>query len=237
MSLNGGGFALFRLCGSFLGCSMLFQSVLVSNSLLWFANLRETNFMLDFITKWGGIRKIPPWSIPPRWIPTWFRVRVWVRVRLGGIWSVGIHRGEMTRGEFSKYQWDKCYYKVRQLWWITNRGKWCCKVVLFSLQSGAAARKRDNLSYKMGQLIQSRQCSIEHHRYVSIWCKMLKAYNRSSRLEVFCKKIFLEISQHSQENTCARLSFLIKLLASGLQLSNDSFELLSCYGGGHCQDC
>ena len=30
--------------------------------------------------------------------------------------------------------------------------------------------------------------------------------------EVFCKKkVFLEISQNSQENTCARDSFLIKL--------------------------
>ena len=33
-----------------------------------------------------------------------------------------------------------------------------------------------------------------------------------------CKKVFLEISQNSLENTCARASFLIKLLASGLQL-------------------
>ena len=32
------------------------------------------------------------------------------------------------------------------------------------------------------------------------------------------KKVFLEISQNSQENTCARASFLIKLQASGLPL-------------------
>ena len=31
---------------------------------------------------------------------------------------------------------------------------------------------------------------------------------------VFCKKVFLEISQNSQENTCARVSFLIKLQVS-----------------------
>ena len=31
--------------------------------------------------------------------------------------------------------------------------------------------------------------------------------------EVFCKKVFLEISQDSQENTCAGASFLIKLQA------------------------
>ena len=33
---------------------------------------------------------------------------------------------------------------------------------------------------------------------------------------VLCKKVFLEISQNSQENTCARVSFLIKLQALGL---------------------
>ena len=38
---------------------------------------------------------------------------------------------------------------------------------------------------------------------------------RSSRPEVFCKEVFLEISQNSQENTSARDSFLIKLHASG----------------------
>ena len=33
-----------------------------------------------------------------------------------------------------------------------------------------------------------------------------------------CRKVFLEISQNWQENTCARVSFLIKLQASDLQL-------------------
>ena len=32
------------------------------------------------------------------------------------------------------------------------------------------------------------------------------------------KKVFLEISQNSQENTCARVSFSIKLQARGMQL-------------------
>ena len=32
------------------------------------------------------------------------------------------------------------------------------------------------------------------------------------------EKVFLEISQNSHENTCARVSFLIKLQALGLQL-------------------
>ena len=32
------------------------------------------------------------------------------------------------------------------------------------------------------------------------------------------KKLFLEMSQNSQENTCARVSLLMKLKASGLPL-------------------
>ena len=36
-------------------------------------------------------------------------------------------------------------------------------------------------------------------------------YFRSSRPEVFYRNVFLEILQKSQENTCARVSFLIKL--------------------------
>ena len=34
----------------------------------------------------------------------------------------------------------------------------------------------------------------------------------------FIKKVLLEISQNSQENICARIYFLTKLKASGLQL-------------------
>ena len=45
----------------------------------------------------------------------------------------------------------------------------------------------------------------------------------SAKLEVVVlrgsvKKVFLEMSQNSQENTSARASFLLKLQASGLQL-------------------
>ena len=35
---------------------------------------------------------------------------------------------------------------------------------------------------------------------------------------VIFKKVILEISQNSQENTCARVSFLIKLQGSGVFL-------------------
>ena len=46
---------------------------------------------------------------------------------------------------------------------------------------------------------------------------------RSSHQRCSIKKVFLEISQISQENTCARVSFLIKLRASG-----NLINLFSC---------
>ena len=57
---------------------------------IWDADLTDMQLMSTFNKAIRfGVRKIPPWSIPPplpRWIPTW------VRVTLGGIWSEGIHR-------------------------------------------------------------------------------------------------------------------------------------------------
>ena len=48
---------------------------------------------------------------------------------------------------------------------------------------------------------------------------------RKSHPEVFCKKVFLEISQNSQESTCARASFLIKLQA--FSISHGGFLMFS----------
>ena len=42
---------------------------------------------------------------------------------------------------------------------------------------------------------------------------------RNSHPEVFCKKIFLNILQNSQKNVYAGVSFLIKLQAGNLKLS------------------
>ena len=57
----------------------------------------------------------------------------------------------------------------------------------------------------------------EYHKFCRwkiILCEIKEvALNRSSRPEAFCKKMFLKISQNSQENICARYSFLIKLHA------------------------
>ena len=43
------------------------------------------------------------------------------------------------------------------------------------------------------------------------FCKILRKSDlRSSRPEVFCEKLYFEISQSSQESTCTRVSFLKK---------------------------
>ena len=49
-------------------------------------------------------------------------------------------------------------------------------------------------------------------------CDFVRTKLRSSHQRCSMKKVFLEISQNARENTCARVSFLIKLQASGLQL-------------------
>ena len=43
-----------------------------------------------------------------------------------------------------------------------------------------------------------------------------------------CKKMFLEISQSSQENTCARVSFLIKLQACNFIKKETLAQVFSC---------
>ena len=50
---------------------------------------------------------------------------------------------------------------------------------------------------------------ISENRVVSVW-KVGSSHQSCS-----VKKVFLEISQNSQESTCARVSFLIKVQASG----------------------
>ena len=46
-----------------------------------------------------------------------------------------------------------------------------------------------------------------------MWLKLIKESQEAVAQRYSVKKVFLEISQNSQENTCARDSFLIKLQA------------------------
>ena len=51
----------------------------------------------------------------------------------------------------------------------------------------------------------------------NFWNNLLKSWNtsRSGHPNVFSEKVFLKISQDSQENTCVGVSFITKLQASG----------------------
>ena len=48
------------------------------------------------------------------------------------------------------------------------------------------------------------------------FCHLTVAGSEAATRGVLWKKVFLEISQNSQENTCASVSFLIKLQVWGL---------------------
>ena len=52
----------------------------------------------------------------------------------------------------------------------------------------------------------------------NVWQQRFHSRVRSRHRRSSAKKVFLKISQNSQENTCARVSFLIKLQDLGLQL-------------------
>ena len=54
--------------------------------------------------------------------------------------------------------------------------------------------------------------------------EMLEAATRG----VLCKKVFLEISQNSQESICARASFLIKLQAYNFIKKETLVQVFSC---------
>ena len=59
---------------------------------------------------------------------------------------------------------------------------------------------------------------VNPERYIGVFSKIIfHLFSEATPGSVLSKKVFLEISQNSQKNTCARVSFLIKLLALGLQ--------------------
>ena len=50
-------------------------------------------------------------------------------------------------------------------------------------------------------------------QFVRLVLKGLNGLNSEAGEKIFCKKVFLKVSQNSQEITCTRGSFLIKLQA------------------------
>ena len=60
-----------------------------------------------------------------------------------------------------------------------------------------------------------------NHKKVKQFCRINENMMSTTEAVIWkcsIEKVFLEISQNSQENTCARVSFLIKLQASWLLL-------------------
>ena len=61
---------------------------------------------------------------------------------------------------------------------------------------------------------------------VTLRCSIEKVFQKQSpKVTVLWRKVFLEISQNSQENTCVRVSFLIKLQALKKRLWHRCFPV------------
>ena len=60
--------------------------------------------------------------------------------------------------------------------------------------------------------------SYRARKYLNFIYKWQLTYRSSRSGNLFCRKVFLEISQNSQENTCAKVSFFKKV--AGLTLAN-----------------
>ena len=62
--------------------------------------------------------------------------------------------------------------------------------------------------------------------FLSLW---LIPYEEAATQRCLQEKVFLEISQNSQENTCARVSFLIKLKAACNFIKKENLaQVFSC---------
>ena len=119
---------------------------------------------------------------------------------------------------------------------IFNQGNWVSLhlgvwVALQSLQRGLGDEPREYFAKQClldanNLHFQSFECSNWGYGYILMYLPILYI---SCCPVVFCKKVFLETSQNSQEKTCARVSFLIRLQASGLFTKNESLaQVFSC---------
>ena len=60
------------------------------------------------------------------------------------------------------------------------------------------------------------QLKLESFQYYFQQCSQIWVFSGSSRPEMFCEKVFLEMSQNSQKNTCARAAFWKKFIKKRL---------------------
>ena len=119
-----------------------------------------------------------------------------------------------------------CFEKLCKI----NKKSMCCKITLFLQNTSGrlllAVLKQLFLQFFITiwyEFSISKKTNIHQtlkFLILQYFCTSYK-YNwstRNSHRRCSIKKVFLEISQNSQENTCARVSFLIKLQTWSLQL-------------------
>ena len=117
-----------------------------------------------------------------------------------------------------------CFILNYDKWLITNLNFFHESVYIASFFSNSVSRlpmidfteNGHPISWKLVHLMILKYFAVKPSRNVSNTIKQVS--NRSSHQRCSVWKAILEISQNSQENTCARVSFLIKLSASSLQL-------------------
>ena len=77
--------------------------------------------------------------------------------------------------------------------------------------------KTKKMKYVLNHKTYSMKPQLTYFTLQFIFFSMIRIYYQKQPPEVFYeKKVFLEISQNSQENTCSTASFLIKLQVSDL---------------------
>ena len=93
-----------------------------------------------------------------------------------------------------------CKWKINAITWRERKIRIC--VFLYDVQVNSNHGVKDNNIFIWFPLtLQNQPTNLEA---VVQWCSV--------------KKVFLEVLQNSQENSCARVSFLIKLQTSGIQI-------------------
>ena len=107
-----------------------------------------------------------------------------------------------------------------------NLGAFCCVICIYFEATVPKLQMFRVLSVYEGRLPQTTKKK----------CNKKYTYSRSSHQKLFCKNMFLGILQNSQENTSARVSFLIKLQASAF-LVNFAKSLRTLFLTGHSCGC
>ena len=131
-------------------------------------------------------------------------------------WDVSKMHLRCIHGGWERYKGYR-EYKIFSLWFVCICGFWYCIRLLFPfyLKFHQMSKIWGDRYLFFNQIIFLN--SFQSFSELQEWSEEVVSF-RSSHQRCSVKKVFLEISQNSQENTCVRVSFLIKLQASSLQL-------------------